>query len=71
MFIQNSRVTHVTYLALVGPRVLELRPGQPEDPVDRLGPVDDLEAAVVGEQGVAVGQDVEVAPADERDLKDK
>ncbi len=58
-------------LALVCPCVLEVRLPDPEYPVDGLGPVDDVEAAVAGEQGVAVAQDAEPVPADKGDLRGK
>ena len=53
------------YLAHVLPRVCELSPLEPEDPVDGLGAVDDLEAAVRGEERVAVGEEAKVPLAHE------
>jgi len=44
-------------------------PLEDEVPVVRLGRVEDLEPRVGREDQVAVGQDVEVATPDERDLK--
>lgn len=59
----------VPHLTIVLPRVVEVGLPEPEDPVLRLGQVDDLVAAVVGEERVAVAQHVEVAAAEERDLE--
>ena len=59
------------YLALVFPGVIEICVFDPEDPVDGLGQVDDLDALVACEEGVAVGQDVKVLLPDEGDLKNK
>ena len=57
------------HLAHVPARVGELRPPEAEDPVDGLGAVDDLEAAVGGEERVAVGEEAEVTLPHEGDLK--
>ena len=59
------------HLAHVPARVCELRPPEAEDPVDGLGAVDDLEAAVGGEERVAVGEEAEVTLPHEGDLKQK
>ena len=50
----------LTYLAHVRPRVAQLDPLQPQDPVDGLCAVDDLEAPVRGEERVAVRQEAEI-----------
>ena len=59
----------LTHLAHVPARVCELRPPEAEDPVDGLGAVDDLEAAVGGEERVAVREEAEVTLPHEGDLK--
>ena len=58
-----------THLAIVRPAVSVACLLDPEDPVDRLGQVDDLDAGVVGEERVPVREDVEVLAPHERDLK--
>ena len=58
-----------SHLTLVCARVLEVRLFEPEYPVLGLGHVNDLEALVVGEEGVAIGQNVKVSPTKKRNLK--
>ena len=58
-------VVRSSYLAHILPRVVELNPLKPENPVDGLGAVDDLETLVRGEERVAVGQDAKVPLAHE------
>ena len=68
-YYQSTFCGRFTHLAHVPARVCELRPPEAEDPVDGLGAVDDLEAAVGGEERVAVGEEAEVTLPHEGDLK--
>ena len=57
------------HLTLVGSTIFEICLLEPENPVLRLGHVNDLEPLVAGKQRVAVGKDVEVLPTEKRYLK--
>ena len=67
----SQSIFRIAHLAHVPARVCELRPPEAEDPVDGLGAVDDLEAAVGGEERVAVGEEAEVTLPHEGYLKHK